>query len=79
MRNRVIEEGVLPREDNRTRFGGCQRSRLFHEGMKGHMNEALKSGSSNGEILGTFLVSILGGEIVAWIEGISVMKEMGIL
>lgn len=79
MRSGVIEEGVLPRRIKELVLVGVNAAGLFHEGMKGHMNGALQSGSSNGEILETLLVSILGGGIVAWIDGISVMKEMGIL
>ena len=52
---------------------------LYQEGMKDHINGALQARSSEEEILETLFISILGGGIVSWVDGISVMKEEGII
>lgn len=52
---------------------------LYREGMKIHMNRALQAGASKDEILEALLVSIMGGGIVSWTEGTTVMKGEGII
>lgn len=79
MRSNALEGGSLPRRIKELILVGVNAAGLYHEGMKIHMNGALQSGASKEEILETLLVSILGGGIVSWIDGISVMKEAGIL
>lgn len=79
MRNNALDGGRLPRKIKELILVAVNAAGLYPEGMKIHMNGALQSGASKEEILETLLVSILGGGIVSWIDGISVMKEIGIL
>ena len=40
---------------------------------------ALQAGGEKEEIMEVLLVSILGGRIVAWIDGLCVMKEIELI
>ena len=79
MRSSALDTGLLSRKIKELVLVGINAAGLYQEGMKGHMNGALQAGSSKEEILETLLISILGGGIVSWVDGISVMKEEGIL
>lgn len=79
MRNSALDGGRLPRKIKELVLVAVNAADLYPEGMKIHMNGALQSGASKEEIFETLLVSILGGGIVSWIDGVSVMKEIGIL
>lgn len=78
MRSSALDTGLLPRKIKELVLVGINATGLYREGMKGHMNGALQAGASKEEILETLLISILGGGIVSWGEGISVMIEVGI-
>lgn len=79
MRSSALDTGLLSRKIKELVLVGINATGLYHEGMKGHMNGALQAGASKEEILETLLISILGGGIVSWVDGISVMKEEGII
>jgi alkylhydroperoxidase/carboxymuconolactone decarboxylase family protein YurZ len=79
MRSSALDTGLLPRKIKELVLVGINATGLYHEGMKGHMKGALQAGASKEEILETLLISILGGGIVSWVEGISVMKDEGIM
>lgn len=79
MRNRALDTGRLTRKIKELVLVGINAAGLYHEGMRGHMNGAMQAGASKEEILEALFVSILGGGIVSWIDGISVMKEVGMV
>ena len=79
MRSSALDTGLLPRKIKELVLVGINATGLCHEGMKGHMKGALQAGASKEEILETLLISILGGGIVSWVDGISVMKDEGIM
>ena len=43
------------------------------------MAGAIQAGCEREEIMEALLVAFLGGGIVAWIDGLSVMKEIGLM
>lgn len=79
MRSSALDTGLLTRKIKELLLVGINAAGLYHEGMAAHMNGALQTGASKEEILETLLISILGGGIVSWGDGISVMKEVGII
>ena len=79
IRSNCLEDGAAPRKVKELILVAVNAAGLYHEGMRLHMIGALQAGGKREEIIEALLVSVLGGGIVSWIDGLSVMKEIEVL
>jgi len=78
-RNKILIDSVLPRKIKELMLVAVNAVSLYKEGMRIHAMGFMKAGGSREELLEGLLMAFIGGGIVAWIEGVTVLTESEIL
>lgn len=79
LRNRILCDGALPRSIKELTLVAVNAATLYSEGLRIHAMGFLNTGGSRNELLEGLLLAFIGGGIVAWLEGIQVLDEAGLL
>jgi alkylhydroperoxidase/carboxymuconolactone decarboxylase family protein YurZ len=79
LRNRILCDGALPRRIKELTLVAVNAAGLYDEGLRIHAIGVMNTGGSRKELLEGLLLAFIGGGIVAWLEGIRVLEEAGLL
>lgn len=79
LRNRILCDGALPRSIKELTLVAVNAATLYSEGLRIHAIGYTNTGGSRRGLLEGLLLAFIGGGIVAWLEGIKVLEEAGLL
>jgi alkylhydroperoxidase/carboxymuconolactone decarboxylase family protein YurZ len=79
LRNLVLCDGALPRSIKELTLVAVNAATLYKDGLRIHAMGYMNTGGSRKGLLEGLLLAFMGGGIVAWLEGIKVVEESGLL
>ena len=79
LRNRILCDGAVPRIIKELTLVAVNAATLYSEGLRIHAMGFMNTGGSRKGLLEGLLMAFIGGGIVAWLEGIKVLDEAGLL